>query len=79
MSTHALPPPAIEDVIDSIKEVQLEKAKAGNSKEDRLAPPKSSLGRALQSVAMGSQSHGPAMNDTPLPSAPSTAPGSPRL
>jgi hypothetical protein len=38
MSTHTLPPPAIEDVIPSIKESQLEKAKTTVSKDDRLAP-----------------------------------------
>ncbi|EHL03080.1 putative 6-phosphofructo-2-kinase PB17E12.14c [Glarea lozoyensis 74030] len=79
MSTSALPPPAIEDVAENAKQVQLEKDKPVASKDTLLAPPKSSLGRALQAVAMGSQNHGPAMNDTPLPSAPSTAPGSPRL
>lgn len=47
-----------------------------------LAPPTSSLGRALQSVRMGSQGQdemGHTFSDTPLGSAPSTAPGSPRL
>ncbi|PMD38876.1 bifunctional 6-phosphofructo-2-kinase/fructose-2,6-bisphosphate 2-phosphatase [Hyaloscypha variabilis F] len=47
-----------------------------------LAPPISSLGRALQSLHMGSQGQdatGHTLSDTPLGSAPSTAPGSPRL
>jgi hypothetical protein len=80
MSTHPVPSPAVENVIANIKEIQLEKEKTLSAKDDRLAPPKSSLGRALQqAAAMGSESHGTAMTDTPLPSGPSTAPGSPRL
>jgi 6-phosphofructo-2-kinase len=50
--------------------------------ESLLVPPISSLGRALQSVHMGSQGQdglGHTLSDTPLGSAPSTAPGSPRL
>ena len=50
--------------------------------EALLAPPISSLGRALQSIHMGSQGQdamGHTLSDTPLGSAPSTAPGSPRL
>jgi 6-phosphofructo-2-kinase len=52
------------------------------SHDTLLAPPISSLGRALQSVRMGSQREdgmGHTLSDTPLGSAPSTAPGSPRL
>jgi 6-phosphofructo-2-kinase len=50
--------------------------------ESLLVPPLSSLGRALQAVHMGSQGHDGndhTLSDTPLGSAPSTAPGSPRL
>ena len=47
-----------------------------------LAPPIPTLGHGLQAARMGSQGHdgmGHALSDTPLGSAPSTAPGSPRL
>ncbi len=50
--------------------------------ESLHVPPLSSLGRALQAVHISSQGHDGnvhTLSDTPLGSAPSTAPGSPRL
>jgi putative component of membrane protein insertase Oxa1/YidC/SpoIIIJ protein YidD len=71
-----------DDNITNITEKSFALPQPAISHDSLLAPPISSLGRALQSVRMGSQGQdamGHTLSDTPLGSAPSTAPGSPRL
>ncbi|KAG9233471.1 putative 6-phosphofructo-2-kinase PB17E12.14c [Amylocarpus encephaloides] len=81
MADTMLPP--LTATITCIRESNFHKKNENLPNDNRLAPPKNPLGRALQAVAMGNHAtlngmpH--ALNDTPLPSAPSTAPGSPRL
>jgi hypothetical protein len=68
--------------ITNINEKDFALPKPAISHDSLLAPPMSSLGRTLQSVHLGSQradGMGHTLSDTPLGSAPSTAPGSPRL
>ena len=82
MAGTMLPPP-LDETITCIRQSSSHKKHENIPDDNRLAPPKTSLGRALQTAAMGNHAtlNGipRALNDTPLPSAPSTAPGSPRL
>ncbi|KAH8657054.1 putative 6-phosphofructo-2-kinase PB17E12.14c [Tricladium varicosporioides] len=75
-------PPPLES-ITHISEHHFTKPYTRIPTENRLAPPpKTSLGRAFHAVGMGGSLYngfGHALSDTPLGSAPSTAPSSPRL
>ena len=68
-----------DDSITNINEKDFALPKPAISHDSLLAPPISSLGRALRMGSQGQDGMGHTLSDTPLGSAPSTAPGSPRL